>query len=70
MAAARPTAKDFDAIGVIFTLEMARADQMTGEEALLSLAGRLADYFATRNQGFDRAKFLDGCDMTEVEVEQ
>lgn len=60
--------RDFNAIAAMFATAFETCDKLSGEEVLLDLSGRLADYFAGQNERFNRQMFLDACGIVEEYV--
>lgn len=56
------TRKDFEALAAIIAAAMKEAPSMADPQtALAFVANRTADHCQTRNQHFDRARFLAAC---------
>ena len=56
------TKKDFEAIAAIIRrLSTIHVPDENGQGMLLTVTNDLAEYFATVNPNFDRAKFLKAC---------
>lgn len=54
------TKKHFEAIAEI--MRRSATYQVSGEEMLEVVSGKLADYFAEQNPNFKRDKFINACD--------
>jgi len=66
------TQKDFKAVADVIAnnhthLDDCDADYYQGGryDSANSIAGQLADYFATQNPRFDRSRFMQACGLTE-----
>lgn len=61
------TRKHFEAIAKIINARLAWADavQYGYIDATQKIANEMADYFATQNPNFDRARFLKACGLGE-----
>jgi xanthine dehydrogenase iron-sulfur cluster and FAD-binding subunit A len=57
------TARDFDAVAAIIDKRWSESMSDEAEAVLVDTACHLADYFASQNERFDRARFLLACGL-------
>lgn len=63
------TARDFDAVAKIIESRWSETMGTEAEELLVDVSCRLADYFASQNDRFDRERFLVACGIDSENAE-